>query len=220
MKGNGETKKDIGKWCNFHKIPRHNTDECHTKQSPVAKLKVSELDPDSNIYSDIDKGKHIIDVEPSATIVTTKIHPKYLEDPEEGEFLFQSQMWVKDVLLHFIVDNGIQKNLISTKVVKKLMFPTTPHRHPYNIKWLSHGQDLCINQQCHLPYTIKPFKDEVLCDIDPLDCSDVLLGQPYMWKRHDVYESPPHSVIINLGKRLHKIPELALKAFISLISAK
>ena len=129
-------------------------------------------------------------------------------------------MWVKGVPLHFIVDNGSQKNLISAKVVKRLKLPSTTHPQPYNIRWLSHGRDLCVNLQCLLPYAIKPFKDEVLCDIAPLEASDVLLGQPYMWKRYAIYESQPRSVIITLGKRLYKILEVAPKASISLISAK
>jgi hypothetical protein len=110
----------------------------------------------------------IIDVEPSAIIVTTKVQPRELEEPKEGECLFHSQMWVKGVPVHFIVDSDSQKNWISAEVVKRLDLPTTPHSHPYIIDWLRQGRYLCVCQQCHLPYNIKPFKDEVLCDISPL----------------------------------------------------
>jgi hypothetical protein len=78
----------------------------------------------------------------------------------------------------------------------------------------------CVSQQCRLPYDIKPFKDEVLCDISPLEVCDVLLGQPYLWKHHVVYESRPRSVIITLGRQLYRIPEVAPPTAISLISAK
>ena len=129
-------------------------------------------------------------------------------------------MWVNGVPLHFIVNNGSQKNLILVEVVKWLKLPTMTHPQLYNIRWLSQGRDLCISQQCCIPYAIKPFKDEVLCDISPLEVSDVLLGQAYMWQHHVVYQSQPHSVIITSKKRLYKIPEVAPKASISLILAK
>jgi hypothetical protein len=141
-------KKDTGKWCEFHKIPWHNTT--------------------------------------SATIAATTMQPEKLEEPEDGEHLFYSWMWVKGTPLHFIVDRESQKNLISTEVVKRMKFPTIPHLQPYTIEWLSGGGDIYISQQRLLLYDIKPFKDEVLCN--------VLLGQPYMWKRHIVYESLPRSV--------------------------
>jgi hypothetical protein len=61
-----------------------------------------------------------------------------------------------------------------------------------------------------LSYDINPFKDEVLCDVSPLDVCDVLLGQPYMWKCHVIYESRPRSVIVTLGGHLYRIPEVVL----------
>ena len=95
-----------------------------------------------------------------------------------------------------------------------------PHPHPYTIAWLRQGRDLCVIQQCRLPYDIKPFKDEVLCDISPLEVCDGLLEQPYLWKCHVVYESRPHSVIITLGRQLYRIPEVVSPTTIYLISAK
>jgi hypothetical protein len=61
-------------------------------------------------------------------------------------------------------------------------------------------------KQCRLPYGIKPFKDEVLCDISPLEVCNFSLGQPYLWKHHIVYEYIPHTVIITLGTQLYMIP--------------
>jgi hypothetical protein len=78
---------------------------------------------------------------------TTKIHPGEPDEPEEGECLFHSQMWVKGTPLHFIIDSGSQKNLISAEVIKRLALPTTPHPQPYTIGWLHQGSDLCISQQ-------------------------------------------------------------------------
>jgi hypothetical protein len=102
-KGNGKTKKDIRKWCEYHKIPWHNTEECRSKKSLMDELKASNSKVDSDSESNLEGGKQIIDVEPSATITTTKVQPSEPEEPEEGEHLFHSQMWVKGAPLHFIV---------------------------------------------------------------------------------------------------------------------
>ena len=77
-----------------------------------------------------------------------------------------------------------------------------------------------MSQQCHLLNNIKPFTDEVLCDIAPIDVCDVLLGQPYLWNRHAMYESRPHIVIVTLGNKLHRIPKVVPLATISLVTVK
>jgi hypothetical protein len=117
-KGHGKTKKDTRKWCDFHKSPWHNTDECRSKQSLVAEIKDKEPNPDSESDSENTGKGQIIDADPTAIVTTTTIQPEEPTDPEEGEHLFHSQMWVKGTPLHFIVDSGSQKNLISTEVVK------------------------------------------------------------------------------------------------------
>jgi hypothetical protein len=61
-----------------------------------------------------------------------------------------------------------------------------------------------------MSYNINPFKGAVLCDVSPLEVCDVILGQPYMWKCHVVYESRPHSVIATLGGQLYMVPEVVL----------
>jgi hypothetical protein len=146
----------------------------------VAEVKDTERNPDSESDLENIKKRQIIDVDPIAIVTTTTIQLEEPVDPEEGECLFHFQMWVKGTPLHFIVYNGYQKNLISAKVVKKLVFSITPHPHPYNISWLHQGQDICVSQQCCMSYVIHRFKYEVVCDLSPLDVCDVVLGQPYM----------------------------------------
>jgi hypothetical protein len=186
----------------------------------VAEVKASESDVDSDSEKEPKWGTWIISAEPSATVATTKLQPGEPDEPEQGEHLFHSQMWVKGTLLHFIVDSDSLKNLISVEVVKQMTLPTTSHPQPYTIAWLSQGSNLCVSQQCRLSYDIKPFKDKVLCDVSPLEVCDVLLGQPYLWKHHVVYESGPQSVIINLNRKLYRILEVVPPSAISLISAK
>jgi hypothetical protein len=186
----------------------------------VAKLKVSELEAVSDSKSNPKGGKWIINVEPSATVATTKFWSSKPKKTKEGEHLFHSQMWVKGDPLHFIVDSDSQKNLISTEVVKRLDLPMTPQPQLYTIGWLHQGRDLCGNRQCRLPYDLKPFKDEVLCDISPLEVFNIILGKPYFWKRYVLYESIPRSVIITFGRQLYMIPKVAPPTAISLISTK
>ena len=124
-------------------------------------------------------------------------------------------MWVKGIPLHFFLDNNNQNNLISTKVINILELSSTPHLQPYNISWISQGRGIYISQQCRLPYGIKSFKDEALCELSPIEVCDVLLGQPYMWMHHVVYESRPHSVIVTLGGQLYRIPDTVALAILS-----
>jgi len=153
-------------------------------------------------------------------MATTKIQKTKLENIKEGEHFFHSHKWVKGSLLQFISDIGSQKNLILVEVMKKLGLNTIAHPHPYTIAWLHQGWHLRVSQQCLLPYSINLFTGEVLCGIAPLEVCDVLLGKPYLLKRHVVYEPRPQFLIITLVNNLYSIPEVSTLIFISLITTK
>ena len=117
--------------CEFYKRSTHNTSECWAKQSLVVEMRASEsyacFDSESEPDKVNDKGKQIIDADPSGTVATTKIQKQELEDTEDAERLFYSHMWVKGSPLQFIVDSGSQKNLILADFMKHLGLPTTTH---------------------------------------------------------------------------------------------
>jgi hypothetical protein len=72
----------------------------------VAKVKASKSDAGSDFESKPARGRRIIDTKPNATVATTKLQHGEPDEPEEGECLFHSQMWVKGTPLHFIIDSG------------------------------------------------------------------------------------------------------------------
>jgi hypothetical protein len=186
----------------------------------VAEVKASESDADSDSETEPERGRWIIDVEPSATVATTKLQLGEPDEPEEGECLFHSQMWVKGTLLHFIIDSVARRT--SSQQRSSSGWPCQ-QRCTHNPTPLDGSAKEAISASANsvdCRTDIKPFKDEVLCDVAPLKVCDVLLGQPYLWKCHVVYESRPHSVIITLNRKLYRIPEAVPPSAISLISAK
>jgi hypothetical protein len=78
----------------------------------VVEVKLFESDVGSESELELEKGRQIIDTEPSAIVATIEIKPDEPDEPEEGEHLFHSQMWLKGTSLHFIIYSGRQKNLI------------------------------------------------------------------------------------------------------------
>jgi hypothetical protein len=58
----------------------------------VEEVKASELDASSDSELELERGRRIIDAEPSATVATTKLQPGEPDKLEEGERLFHSQM--------------------------------------------------------------------------------------------------------------------------------
>jgi hypothetical protein len=72
----------------------------------VAEVKEKEPNSDSELDSENPSRRQIIDADPTAIVVTATIQLEEPTNPEEGEHIFHSHMWVKGTLFHFIVDSG------------------------------------------------------------------------------------------------------------------
>eukprot|EP00253_Pinus_taeda_P036603 PITA_36603 len=89
--------------------------------------------------------------------------------------------------------------------MKWLGLLTTAHPQPYTIRWLHQGPDLRVSQQCRLPYNMKPFTDEVLCDIGPLEVYNV---------------APPTAISFVTAKQCSKLISITGNFFFLMIRPK
>jgi len=102
--------------------------------------------------------------------------------------LFTHNCQIKNSLALLIMDNGSQKNLVSQELVDRLKLTTTPHPKPYHLGWVQKdGPRLLVSKQCLVTFAIGAFHDNVLYNVSPLDCSDLLLGIPYQTQRNAIY---------------------------------
>jgi hypothetical protein len=96
----------------------------------VSEIKDKEPNHDSKSDSENTDRKKTIEEDPTIIVMTTTIQPEEPIDHEEGGHIFHSQMWVNGTSLHFIVDSGRQKNLISVEVIN-----TTPIIGSLPLNW-------------------------------------------------------------------------------------
>ncbi|XP_074301520.1 uncharacterized protein LOC141632918 [Silene latifolia] len=88
-----------------------------------------------------------------------------------------------------IIDGGSCTNVSSTTLVSKLSLPTQDHPNPYKPRWLNKGSEVRVDKQCIVSFSIvNVYKDEVLCDVVPMDACHLLLGRPWEFDRNTTHQ--------------------------------
>jgi len=112
------------------------------------------------------------------------------DDMEQREAIFHTRCTVGGKVCSLIINGGSYANVASKTGVDKLKFMVTPHPKPYAIQWLNQSKEMQILSCCLLSLSIgKNYKDEIWCDIVPMDACHILLGIPWLFDRrvmHDV----------------------------------
>ena len=81
-----------------------------------------------------------------------------------------------------IVDGGSCTNVASTIMVEKLGMQTSKHPRPYKLQWLNDSEEVRVNKQVLISFSIGKYKDEVLCDVVPTQVGH-FLGRPWKFDR-------------------------------------
>jgi hypothetical protein len=98
------------------------------------------------------------------------------EKPAQRNNLFRTTCKTKDRVRKVTIDSGSTNNLVSMEMVENLELETTAHPTPYKVSWLQKCHQVTVTQQCLVEFKIGGYRDEILCDVIPMDVCHVLLG--------------------------------------------
>jgi hypothetical protein len=130
---------------------------------------------------------------------------KEVENPVLRNNLFRTACKTKDRVCKVIVDSGSTDNLVSIEMVEKLELETVSHPNPYKVSWLQKGHQVTVTKQCLVEFKIGGYKDEILCDVIPMDVCHLLLGRPWQYDRNVVHDGRRNTYTLEKSGRTHML---------------
>ncbi|CAL1369587.1 unnamed protein product [Linum trigynum] len=91
-------------------------------------------------------------------------------------------------LLSVMINGESCTNLVSEYSLKKLGLNTLEHPKPYTLQWLNQDGSIEVTKQAILKFEVGSYKDEVLCDVVPMEEAHVLLGRPCQFDRNGQHD--------------------------------
>jgi len=118
-------------------------------------------------------------------------------DESQRENIFHTRCFINDKLCSLIVDEDSCANVASTIVVDKFGLSTISHAKPYKLQWLSEEGEIIVNKQVLIAFSIGKYKDEVLCDVVPMEATHVLLGRPWQFDIKTIHDGLTKKITFN-----------------------
>ncbi|XP_068489003.1 uncharacterized protein [Phaseolus vulgaris] len=137
--------------------------------------------------------QRILHNQPSASIETQR------------ENIFHTRCKVLENICSLIVDDGSCCNCCSTRLIEKLNLQVVPHPKPYNLQWINEDGELRVDKQVEIEFSIGNYKDNVLCDVVPMEACHILLGRPWQFDK-----KTSHNGLTNEISFIHKHKKFVL----------
>jgi len=100
---------------------------------------------------------------------------KEAEEPIQRTSLFRTACKTKDRVCKVIIDSGSTDNILFIEMVDQMELKTATHPNP-QLSWLHKGHQVMVSQQWQVEFKIRGYRDEILCDVIPMDVFHILLG--------------------------------------------
>jgi hypothetical protein len=146
--------------------------------------------------------------EDGASLMVRKVllKPKAkVEKPVQRNSLFRTACKTKDIVCKVIIDNGSIDNLVSTEMVEKLEMETIAHLKPYKVSWLHKGHQVMVTKQCLVEFKIGGYRDEIICDVIPMDVCHIRLGRPWQFDRNVIHDGRKNTYTLEKNGRTHML---------------
>nr|KAJ0206796.1 hypothetical protein LSAT_V11C500244450 [Lactuca sativa] len=105
------------------------------------------------------------------------------EEADQRTQLFHTKCLVNDKWCSVVVDDGSCTNVASSEMVAKLGLVTMNHPKPYALHWLDDNKNIKVTKHVMVGLTMGSYKDDILCDVVPMDACHVILGHPWQYDR-------------------------------------
>ena len=103
--------------------------------------------------------------------------------------IFHSIIQSGDKKCRLVINGGSSMNVVSKDAVKLLNLKVKPHPYPFKVAWVN-DHTLPVTQRCLVSIQMRDYKDEIYCNVLPMDVAHVFLGRPWLYDLN----------VINFGK--------------------
>jgi hypothetical protein len=90
-------------------------------------------------------------------------------------------------------------------MVKKMDLETIAHLSPYKVSWLQKGHQVTVTKQFLVEFKIGGYRDEILCDVIPMDVCHILLGRSWKYDRNVVQDGRKNTYTLEKNGRAHML---------------
>ncbi|KAI0529218.1 hypothetical protein KFK09_001765 [Dendrobium nobile] len=130
-------------------------------------------------------------------LVIQRLLKNQKEELLQRHSLFRTRCTVQGKVCQVIVDSGSCENVVSSSMVDKLQLKTEKHPNPYKLAWIQKENVVKVTKRCLVNFSIGTYKEQLWCDVVPMDACHLLLGRPWQYDRQTIHDGTKNTYTFN-----------------------